>query len=148
LSGDCNGRKVIFVPSADVEIVPNIEHSNETTSACLVIARTEVRVKPGGDAPGDNNNEDIVEMAVITDDKFLTEEDDKFDKLRWRGFVFADETEFLRDLVFEANIEQPAELMVYDPRYIYLLRHMLGRKPYEEFECGTVKDVDICTEWE
>jgi hypothetical protein len=146
ITEDCNGRKVIFVPKAEVEIRPDIEHKDRD-SACLIVARNDVRLLEGNDATN-SKNEDIVELAVITDSNFIAEEDGKYDKLRLRGFVFSGSTEFNRDLVLEKNIEDPAEIIVYDPRYLYLLKDMLGQRGFEEFECGRVKDVgDLCQDW-
>jgi hypothetical protein len=143
---ECSGRKVIFVPTADVVLQPDIEAADEN-SACLVIARNEVKVVSGNDAGG-TDNEDVLQLGIITDDNFISEEDTDLDALRIRGFVFANTVEFNRDLVFEANLDDPAEIIVYDPRYLYLLKDMLGRRAFEEFECGASQNVgDICEGW-
>ncbi len=145
LSGNCNGTRVLFLPTAQAEIIPDVKYGDDD-SACLIVSRGNVTVLPGGDA-SNAENEDVVTMAVITDGKFTSQWDPNFDKLRMRGFVFADETDFMRDLVFEANQTEPAELIVYDPRYLYLMRNMLGERPFEQFECGTAQGVDLCTGW-
>jgi hypothetical protein len=142
----CSGRKVIFVPTADVVLQPDIKVADKN-SACLVIARNEVKVVSGNDAGG-TDNEDVLQLGIITDDNFISEEDTDLDALRIRGFVFANTVEFNRDLVFEANLDDPAEIIVYDPRYLYLLKDMLGRRAFEEFECGASQNVgDICEGW-
>jgi hypothetical protein len=156
LEGDCYGRKVIFVPEADVEITPEIKLLDDSgsevspvnsNSACLVVARNQVTILPGEvvqDPP--IQGEDIVNMAIITDGRFVSQWDGNFDKLRINGFVFADDVRFFRDLVFAENMTTPAEVVSYDPRYLILLRDMLGQRPFEQFECGNVTG-DICEGW-
>lgn len=143
ITGNCKDRKVLFVSRANVNIVPDMTTADN--SACLLIAKNKITILPGGNA-SNAENEDIIEAAFITDGKFTSQGDPNFDKLKIRGFVFAKETIFERDLVFEENSQYPAEKIVYDPRYIYLLRDMLGRRPFSQFECGIVKS-DFCLGW-
>ena len=70
-----------------------------------------------------------------------------YDRLLVDGFVFANTASFLRDLVYEYNVQYAAETIQYDPRYLELLRDMLGRRHYVDFECGVVTDSNLCEDW-
>ena len=104
---------------------------------------------------------DVINAAFVTDGLF-TVVDDTYDhggatvadRLQINGFVFADNddgtassTSFERDLVFEDNTGYPAEYIKYDPRYTFLLRNLLGRRKYEQCECGICKDYAPCEGW-
>ncbi|MBN2100331.1 hypothetical protein JW710_00335 [Candidatus Dojkabacteria bacterium] len=144
-SGQCSGRKILFVDAGNVAIEPDILLANDN-SACLFVVRNDVNIAPGADA-GNADNEDIIHAGIFAD-SFTSGPDNAFDKLRIRGLVIANDTNFNRDLVFEDNLLYPAELIVYDSRLLHLLRDMLGSRPYEQFKCGTVKDTPACEGWE
>lgn len=145
ISGNCNNEQVIFVRDADVYITPDVGFTDPNTDACLLITRDgNIHITGGADVPDDS--EDAVKMAFVTDSTFITDEDLAFDKLRITGFVFARNTDFRRDLVFEDNLSYPAEIIDYDPRYLWL-RDKLGRRPFEWFECGAIEDSPACDGW-
>lgn len=145
LSGNCNGEQVLFVEKADVYVEPDIDLADSSNSACLIVTKDgDVHIMAGDDVPDDS--EDTVNMAFIVGGTFAAEEDPAFDRLKIIGFVFAKNTNFKRDLVLEDNLEYPAELIEFDPRY-YWLRDKLGRRSYESFECGAVGTSDACMGW-
>lgn len=149
VSGQCRGRKVVFAPSGSaVRFVPEFVTAGED-DACLIIGEdgTVISVLGGSEAPDD---EDDLMAAVITDGLYVSQQDaipPTYDRLFIDGFVFSEEASFLRDLVFEDNMEHPSERISYDPRYLYLLKDMLGRKHFTDFECGIVKESKLCEGW-
>ncbi|MBN2100335.1 hypothetical protein JW710_00355 [Candidatus Dojkabacteria bacterium] len=145
-TGSCSSRKILLVGDINLDIEPDIKLSGKD-SACLFVSRGSIRVLSGSNAGG-SDNEDVLEAGLVADGNFETVNDNNHDRLRIRGLVVADTVSFDRDLVFEDNLLYPSELIVYDPRILYLLRDMLGRRPFEEFKCGTVKDSPTCEGWD
>lgn len=140
----CNGEKVIFVQDAGVTINPDISVADD--SACVLVVQSGVTTVGTGSDKGGGTDE--VSLAVISDGVFRVEADSAFDKLQLNGLVFAAQTDFERDLVWEDNQSLPAEFIEYDPRYLYLMKDMLGNKKYQDMECGIVTGSSACRDWD
>jgi len=152
VTGVCRGRKLVFIPNSqaavDVTVRPDFR-TNQSDAACMIVAEhgSVIQIVGGASAPGDI---DYVDAAFITDGTFQVLKDDVppvYDRLVIDGFVFSDTSDFLRDLVFADNLEYAAETIEYDPRYLMLLKEMVGRRPIRDFECGIVKGSSMCDGW-
>ncbi len=143
VQGLCNGAKVIFFPnSTEVRITPNAM-ALTNTSACLIVARNGVTVRTGI-----NDDTERINFAIITNGTFKTDVDADRNKLRINGLVFANDTLLQRTLTPARNLTDPAETFNYDPRYLELLRNLIGRRPYSQLECGIVSDAPVCSGWD
>ena len=139
----------MFIPYAEVHIGPNFDVA-DAKSACLFVGGEEVifSVNGGlnvGNPPVDT---DLVKFALITDGTYRVQFDSNYEALTHLGFVFANRTEFNRDLVLADNYRYPTTHMRYDPRYLRLFKDMLGRIEFESFECGLVTGSDSCLSWD
>ncbi|MEA3357012.1 MAG: carbohydrate-binding domain-containing protein [Patescibacteria group bacterium] len=146
--GTCTHAKVIFVNGTLT--IGSTFINQDDDSACLFIARDGITVVGGRPMGGNLNTPDVIEAAFITDGKFTVNDDNIsgiIDRLHIKGFVFSDSTSFERDLVWNDNTLYPAEYIEYDPRYIYLLRDMLGNRKFEQCECGICTDYAPCNNW-
>lgn len=148
VSGSCAGRKIVF-STADVVVDPDFVRS-APNSACLIVARsgTTITIRNGTSALSDV---DTVQAAFVTDGVFEVIKDEVppiYDRLLISGLVFSDVSSWLRDLIWEDNIRWPAERIEYDARYIDLLRDMLERRRFTDFECGIVQGSSSCLGWD
>ncbi len=144
LTSVCHGKKVIFLPSnATLHVVPNNDPIADD-AACLIVSAGSIQIDAGASQGG---GEELVNYAFITNGEFMTNTDN--DRLRLNGFVFSSftggSTRFRRDL--DDDTTNPAELLNYDPRYLNLLRDLIGEKPISQIECGIVKDSPACEGW-
>ncbi|MBN1618693.1 fibronectin type III domain-containing protein [Candidatus Dojkabacteria bacterium] len=144
-----DGKKLLFLNCPTVNIDPDLTR-NDDESALAIITNGNVIVGRGGYAP-DPDNQDVVQAAIITDARFesIIDKDDvsRYDQLLINGLVFAREASFRRDLIFADNQSTPSELIVYDARYLLMMRDMLGEKKFQDFECGIVEGSDACLDW-
>ncbi len=138
----CDGSKVIFV-AGDLNVEPQFNVNYDADDACLFVVSGGVDFLLTGHDGADPADPDVVNAAFIVDGTFNVP-DDNDDRLEIKGFVIANEVSFGRDLGFDWNTEYPAEYIEYDPRYLYLLRNMLGQIPYEDLECGIVTGSPAC----
>lgn len=154
----CVGRKIVFVPSG-VELLIEPDLINDTEeSACLFIVNDGLitigegsdKSNPMGDVMLDLTAADRIDAAFITDMKLNVAYDNSFprpDRLEIFGFVFSNEANFGRDMLWEDNAERPTVRISYDSRFLDLFRDMVGRRPYSEYECGLVKGSEACGGW-
>lgn len=140
ISEACSGKKVIFMPAnVRVYIEPNSTPISDD-SACLIVAAGRIYINAGA-TPG----ADTVNFALISNDTVTTISDSE--QLVVNGFIFANQTVLKRDLGVD-NATTPAEQIIYDPRYLRLLKDLLGNRQISQFECGIVTGSGACTGWE
>ena len=126
----CNTKSVIFV-SGDLTIDPDFVASSND-NGCIFVVKGKIRIT-NGDYKNLNNvsataltRYDRVDALFISDGQFITYTDlvgAAPSSLRWdglviRGSVISSTPTFLRDLKTTFNLSQPAEAVVYDPRYV------------------------------
>jgi hypothetical protein len=133
----CDSAKVVFV-KGKLTIADELLNKDEN-SACLFVVDGDVEIqstKPKKDKEGIKLSPyDVVEGYFILSGKFGIKEDQDLvgagkgygDGIFLRGGVVAGDFENLRNLGIRNTI-QPPSLMVYDPRYLYLLRNDISAR--------------------
>lgn len=132
----CNTRTIFFV-QGNLTIAPNFEIQNRPTTSfsnlgsrndstpplqtgCIFIVRGDVTVTGGAY----KNYYDKIEAFFVVKDRFITNEDNggnplnaRYDGLYIKGAVIANELLLGRNLRLLNNLNQPSEIIEFDPRY-------------------------------
>lgn len=123
----CNIKGIIFV-TGNLTVVPDLRTSS-FTNGCIFIVRGNIivdvgqRKNPASSLVTDPTQYDIVEGMFFTNGTFTTQLDqfgvnEKWDGIYVKGSVVSKSTSLNRDLRSFSNVSQPAEVYVYDPRYM------------------------------
>jgi hypothetical protein len=133
----CNS-KAIFLIDGNLTIMNDFRNAN-VNSACLFIASGNILLDSNVNTKDETVDSgvapyDMVEGYFIANGNITTNPDIDFDLnkgymdgLIIRGGLIGDSVELNRDLGLRNNM-QPAELIIYDSRYIYLLEDILNVK--------------------
>ncbi|MBN1373824.1 hypothetical protein JW962_00620 [Candidatus Dojkabacteria bacterium] len=144
-SGTYSGVKVIFV-DGDLTISPDLRGAN-VSSGIVFIVRGNLTIGPGASATldrnGDTVSDDYIEAAIIVSGSTLIQADTN--QLVLKGTLFSMGNITLgRSLGIGANRNHPAEVFIYDPKYIDIVREYLGRINVENFSCPIVGGRSEC----
>lgn len=141
------GVKVVFVPGS-ITISPDILPNNETDDALLFIVGGDLTIAPTSsigiwEMTSPVSYDRLYAAFIVQGNVNIQQDDNK--QLRIKGFVFANGgVTFGRDLGVY-NSSYPAEMIIYDPRYMDLMEQFLGREKIENFTCGVVADRSECS---
>nr|MBP9759512.1 hypothetical protein [Candidatus Dojkabacteria bacterium] len=141
----CDSAKVIFV-KGKLTISDELSNKDET-SACLFVVDGDIEIKstqPKKDKDGIQLSPyDVIEGYFISSGKVTISEDQDLvgggkgygDGIFIRGGIVSNSFENKRNLGIRNTIQSPA-LMIYDPRYLYLLRNDISARIIKVRETG------------
>lgn len=141
----CDSSKVIFV-KGKLTISDELLNKDET-SACLFVVDGDIEIKssqPKKDRDGITLSPyDVIEGYFISNGKVTIAEDQDLvgaakgygDGIFIRGGIVSNSFENKRNLGIRNTIQSPA-LMIYDPRYLYILRNDISARIIKVRETG------------
>ncbi len=137
---NCDVKSMIFV-TGSVTVNPDTTVSSD--NSCGIISKGDVTINNGSLktvgvtlSNSTGSSYDNVYFTFVTDGTLHTLADNsqgtnyKWDGLYISGGVIANNLDLERDLNFNANFNQPAQIFVYDPRFRDNFKHDLARSKF------------------
>lgn len=115
-------RKAIFLIEGDLVLNPNLVVSG-VENGCTFIVSGTTTITEGGDAgSSDSPIKTVYDQThgYFITNNFVTQPDSRRDGLQIVGGVVTNSTSFNRTLNSQRNEYSPAEIITYDPRYLYI----------------------------
>lgn len=116
--GSCNGQVIYFL-SNNVQITN--DYTSAPTNACVFVVKGNVTISASVNR---------IDAFFLVDGDFVTQSSNRV--LIIKGSVIANNVRFGRDLGGVVNNSNPSEIIIYDPKYLDILRDYLGEEyPYK-----------------
>lgn len=125
----CRGEKIIILDSGDLHIQPPFFSQSKDSDACLFIVGGDITVDTTSSSLNSANTAyDLIEAFMIASGTFTTSQTNNDSVLIIQGGVIYNNTN--SNASFQRTVtgsdDRPAEVILYDPKYLELFRDYLG----------------------